>query len=494
MAAVVLLAGCAGRGACQQSTPQAKQVRIGGPAAKRPAYCVTGQAWLATDTGVLSYCSATGNPGTWQTLNVSGGSGGGTGDSLCAVTPSATPVFDASQCNAFQLTLGSTAVTGSSLVNAQAGQKLTFLIGQDETGGRPFVWPSNLSGCAISRVGNVVTIVTAIYDGSSANTTQCTTSDEGTLLSGPTRSEPGAPADGMTCWFDALTGGGGTWKCKDTGGNVRTAVLTAPGATAHEVVKYIDADGVARTGAVSEDELSLSDVTEGDASPAKHGFLPKLPGDNTKCLLGDGTYGACGTGGGGGGGGYTQNGAGVYSLFDSMPGATAYGPNVPIFAVRSNGAMQCSEFTLSVGVKLRYYFTLAGGSGAADDVFAMAIYPDNGFHGPGPKVLGSDLAIIGNDGVAYRKGDWGSTYPLLNPGVYWACYSYSRNAGNWFSTQYGFYSIATGEFTNPLSPRTVNCANTVTYSGATTTMPSSCTSPSGAGVNQWQPPWMMVVQ
>ena len=38
---------------------------------------------------------------------------------------------------------------------------------------------------------------------------------------------------------------------------------------------------------------SLSDIATANASASRHGFLPKLPNDNTKCLLGDGTYGAC---------------------------------------------------------------------------------------------------------------------------------------------------------------------------------------------------------
>lgn len=33
----------------------------------RPPGCVAGQVWLSIDTGILSYCSATGNPGTWST-------------------------------------------------------------------------------------------------------------------------------------------------------------------------------------------------------------------------------------------------------------------------------------------------------------------------------------------------------------------------------------------------------------------------------------------
>jgi len=51
-----------------------------GAAASRPTDCTTGQIWLATDTGQLSFCSATGNPGTWSlTLGGSEGPPGPTG-------------------------------------------------------------------------------------------------------------------------------------------------------------------------------------------------------------------------------------------------------------------------------------------------------------------------------------------------------------------------------------------------------------------------------
>lgn len=39
-----------------------------------------------------------------------------------------------------------------------------------------------------------------------------------------------------------------------------------------------------------ENGLWLSDTVVGDASTARHGFLPKLPGDATKVLAGDGTF------------------------------------------------------------------------------------------------------------------------------------------------------------------------------------------------------------
>jgi len=37
-----------------------------GLAANRPVNCVAGQTWLSTDTAAMTYCSATGNPGTWS--------------------------------------------------------------------------------------------------------------------------------------------------------------------------------------------------------------------------------------------------------------------------------------------------------------------------------------------------------------------------------------------------------------------------------------------
>lgn len=47
---------------------------------------------------------------------------------------------------------------------------------------------------------------------------------------------------------------------------------------------------------VTENSLSFTDNTTGDATDAKHGLMPKLSGDSGECFLGDGTWGACGTG------------------------------------------------------------------------------------------------------------------------------------------------------------------------------------------------------
>ncbi|HUI55482.1 MAG TPA: hypothetical protein VLY04_10945 [Bryobacteraceae bacterium] len=296
-----------------------------GAAASRPANCTLGQTWLATDTGAMTYCSATGTPGTWSATmagpagppgpagasgaagtqgqtgsqgpagpagpiggspgqlvyNNAGAAGGsnlaqnsdgsltaakGLNLPLCTVALSSNPAFDASQCNAFILPLGNTAVTGSVLSNAKAGQSLTFTITQDATGGRSFVWPANvLRACTVSATAGVSTVVTAVFDGTNANATTCTTSDTPTLITGPTRSAPAAPGSGLTCWFDSS---GNTWKCKNTSGDVYAAVLTTSGPTTHQVLTYIDGNGVPHTA-----QLTSSDLA--DASN-----LPKLSGAN----------------------------------------------------------------------------------------------------------------------------------------------------------------------------------------------------------------------
>lgn len=338
-----------------------------GLAANRPANCVVGQTWLSTDAATMTYCSATGNPGTWSatlagppgplgpqgpqgptgatgsqgavgpagpqgptgatgsqgtagaagaqgpagpiagsngqfTYNSSGTAAGGNlsqnadgsltankgfNPQLCTVTLSASPVFDASQCNTFTLTLGSTPVTGSTLSNAKAGQSLTFILIQDATGGRAFVWPTNVQrACTVTGTAGAATVVTAVYDGVNANATNCTTGDTPTLISGPTRTAPATPAAGLACWFDSTDN---TLKCKDAGGNVYAAPLTTT-ATAHQFVSYIDSHGVQQKAQPADSDLSLTDITTNNVSASSHGFAPKLPNDATKYLDGTGAY------------------------------------------------------------------------------------------------------------------------------------------------------------------------------------------------------------
>ena len=50
-----------------------------GLAANRPVNCVAGQTWLSTDTAAMTYCSVTGNPGTWSAVVGSQGPAGPAG-------------------------------------------------------------------------------------------------------------------------------------------------------------------------------------------------------------------------------------------------------------------------------------------------------------------------------------------------------------------------------------------------------------------------------
>ena len=87
--------------------------------------------------------------------------------------------------------------------------------------------------------------------------------------------------------------------------NANNAVLVSDGAGALSMATTLP-DGLAlgtpasatltnATG-LPEAGLSFTDITTNNASTSKHGLLPKLDGDSGHCLLGDGTYGPCGTG------------------------------------------------------------------------------------------------------------------------------------------------------------------------------------------------------
>jgi hypothetical protein len=84
---------------------------------------------------------------------------------LAAVTFSATPSFNAGVANSFAITLTGN-VTSSTVTNATAGQTITFIITQDGTGSRSFVWPANFHGASnIGPDANSVSVQSFIYTG-----------------------------------------------------------------------------------------------------------------------------------------------------------------------------------------------------------------------------------------------------------------------------------------------------------------------------------------
>jgi hypothetical protein len=79
---------------------------------------------------------------------------------------SATPTFDASTANSFQMTLTGN-VTSSTVSNPTPGQVVVFLFTQDGTGGRTFAWPGNFIGAGVVIPDpNVTSIQAFIYTGS----------------------------------------------------------------------------------------------------------------------------------------------------------------------------------------------------------------------------------------------------------------------------------------------------------------------------------------
>ena len=100
------------------------------------------------------------------------------------------------------------------------------------------------------------------------------------------------------------------------------------GVTNGDAHDHVGGDGAA----IAEGALSLSDVTTGDVSTAKHGFVPKAPNDTAKFLRGDGAWAAPA---GGGGLGYTL--PLLATTFSPTDGATLYFGGMPSAPVGTAG-------------------------------------------------------------------------------------------------------------------------------------------------------------
>jgi hypothetical protein len=124
---------------------------------------------VATGTAPLMVASIT----PVANLSLSGGAGSSVSVAKLStpvnvVTFSATPTFNASLGNTQKITLTAN-VTSSTLSNATAGQTINFLICQDATGSRTFVWPTNVKGGM--TIGSTLSTCSAqdfIFDGTNA--------------------------------------------------------------------------------------------------------------------------------------------------------------------------------------------------------------------------------------------------------------------------------------------------------------------------------------
>lgn len=114
--------------------------RLNLPAQRLTLYEVTDPTRVVTFTGIKLTSGATRNvslPDTSGLMLVGG---------MSTVTFSATPVFDTTQGSVQWLNLTGNVTSSTINSGAATGQRATFYITEDATGGRTFVWPTNVKG------------------------------------------------------------------------------------------------------------------------------------------------------------------------------------------------------------------------------------------------------------------------------------------------------------------------------------------------------------
>ncbi len=215
-----------------------------GTAANRPANCIYGQIWLSSDTGAMTYCSVTGNPGTWSPTLA-----GPTGPTGAPGTNGAISQIDAA----------GTPLTIRPILNFSAGAACVDNSGANRTdctfsgGGSGFVVLTSGSGapmatCAAPSSSNLaVYLDTANQDEwwcAGTNTWKKILSVTGSgpyEVVGGTGSVPSTPSSGsVACYFDSTTN---TQVCLDAGGNAFTMVKGAA-AVSNQFLTNIDASGI----------------------------------------------------------------------------------------------------------------------------------------------------------------------------------------------------------------------------------------------------------
>jgi hypothetical protein len=367
---------------------------------------------------------------------------------LCSVTLSATPTFDASQCNTFTLTLGSTPVTGSTLSNAKAGQSLTFILLQDATGGRAFVWPINVQrACTVTATAGASTVVTTIYDGVNANATNCTTSDPPTLISGPTRAAPGIPATGLACWFDSTDN---TLKCKDPSGNIYATPLTTT-ATAHQFVSYIDSRGVQNKAQPADTDLAVSNVTTNNVSTSAHGFAPIAPGNANVYLDGTGNYSTPA----GSGGAATWPASMVY-----YPGTT-FPPTTYVSVTTAATTTYCTDIYDPYSIVVNALATVSGTT--TGKYQAVAVFDSSG----NQLIAANASETTGNNWNKFTLG----TPVTLNPGLHSWCTAWEAAGSAWMT--YSNFGNALNPGTSGAKVHNYTCSVGQTGSGAAFSIPAN---------------------
>ncbi len=153
--------------------PQGAQGPQGPPGATGPAGPIAGS------NGQLTYNNAGAAAGSNLSQNSDGSLSAGKGfnEQACTIAFSAAPVFDAANCNRFELGPLTANVSGISMLHLRAGQHLKFFLTQDAVGGRTVVWPAGfVNMCQPWLSPNSVTVQDAdvMADGVTARGNGCT--------------------------------------------------------------------------------------------------------------------------------------------------------------------------------------------------------------------------------------------------------------------------------------------------------------------------------
>jgi hypothetical protein len=277
------------------------------------ALTVTGTATAAAFVGPL-----TGNASTATSLQtprtINGTSFDGTADiTVAAAAGTLTGSTLASNVVTSSLTSVGTITSGtwSGSIGAVSGANLTHLTAANiDSGTITATFVGNLTGAVTGNASTATSLTTAraIYgnnfDGSAALTQIIASTFGGTgngfaKFSGPATSEktftlPNASATVLTDNAAVTVAQGGSGTNTLTGllkGNGTSAfsTITIPGTT----TTFLRGDGTfaAPTVTVNDSDVAFTDITTGNASSSKHGYMAKLSGNSYDSALGDGTYG-----------------------------------------------------------------------------------------------------------------------------------------------------------------------------------------------------------
>jgi hypothetical protein len=130
-------------------------VIVEGVYASLPAFGMAGRIYFATDTKQVWYD----NGGGWDDVTPA------LAAEIDIVAFSATPVFDATLGRVFKLTLTGNVISSTFINNTSGYSIVGFRLVQDATGGRAFMWPTNVrNGGVVNPAANARSIQLFVLD------------------------------------------------------------------------------------------------------------------------------------------------------------------------------------------------------------------------------------------------------------------------------------------------------------------------------------------